>query len=332
MRSTTAPFAASTARACSTGASLPRRALEEIDFLSRPAIRRAAFYATDNILDLDYFETVLRELGERPRPPRLYYMMKSNLHAGPQLRLLARAGLLGHLCGHRAPQHADPPPDAKGSRPGLQNVRLLKWSAEVGLAADWASAVPASPAKIRGEYQRLAELVPSLTHLRPPGGLYQIRVDRFSPYFTAPEAGGLAECARRHRVPARLSVPTRWTSTAWPTTSTTSTRTGAIRRRTRCALRDAIEQWRRHHGSRAARAAEWMADRLEIEDSRPAAAGSTTVVARAGAAGVPRAWMRDSTVAAVRGGAAAAELGAGRPRARRRSSSGWKSGWTRGLP
>ena len=179
----------------------PRRALEEIDFLSHHYPSRS-FYATDNILDLDYFETVLRELAERPRPPQLYYMMKSNLTRA-QLRLLAKAGFWGIYAGI---EHLSTPIlrlMRKGVT-GLQNVRLLKWSAEIGLAADWALCA-GFPGEDPGEYQRLAEMVPSLTHLRPPGGLYQIRVDRFSPYFTAPEAVGLANVragiAYRHVYP-----------------------------------------------------------------------------------------------------------------------------------
>ncbi len=250
----------------------PRRALEEIDFLVDRYPSRA-FYATDNILDMDYFDTVLRELAERPRPPRLYYMMKANL-TRPQLRLLARAGFWGIYAGI---EHLSTPIlrlMRKGVT-GLQNVRLLKWSAEVGLLTDWAL-LCGFPGEDPSEYQRIAELVPSLTHLRPPGGLYQIRVDRFSPYFNAPNALGLANVhagiAYRHVYPfppVDLDRLAYYFDYEYADGRDPARYTGA--------LREAIEQWRRYHGA-ARLELRVEADRLEIEDTRPAVAGSTRVL------------------------------------------------------
>src|SRR5437764_869821 len=56
---------------------------------------------------------------------------------------------------------------------GLLNIRSLKWCAEVGLTPDWAF-LSGFPGEEPSEYDQLAELVPSLTHLRPPIGPYQI--------------------------------------------------------------------------------------------------------------------------------------------------------------
>ena len=91
---------------------------------------------------------------------------------------------------------------------GLQNVRSLKWCAEIGLTADW-SFLCGFPGEEPAEYARLADLVPSLAHLPPPIGPYQIRVDRFSPYFVAPEAHGLVERARERRLRPRLPLRAR---------------------------------------------------------------------------------------------------------------------------
>ena len=250
----------------------PRRALEEIDFLSTRYPARS-FYATDNILDLEYFNTVLRELAERPRPPRLYYMMKSNLSRA-QLRLLARSGFWGIYAGIESLSTPILRLMKKGVT-GLHNVRLLKWAAEIGLAADWAF-LSGFPGEDPDEYQRLAELIPSLTHLRPPGGVYQIRVDRFSPYFTAPEAGGLANVragiAYQHVYPfqpADLDRLAYYFDYEYVDGRDPSTYT--------LALQEAIEQWRAHDG--AARLELRMEDdRLEIEDTRPSTTRRTTVL------------------------------------------------------
>jgi ribosomal peptide maturation radical SAM protein 1 len=165
----------------------PQRALAEIDYLvDRYPSRK--LYAIDNILDLSYFDTVLPALAERPRPPRLFYEMKANLSKA-QLRLLARAGVWGIQPGIESLSTPILRLMNKGVS-GLQNVRLLKWCAEIGLAAEW-NFLCGFPGEEPAEYARMADLVPSLVHLQPPAGVGQIRLDRFSPYFTAPEASGL---------------------------------------------------------------------------------------------------------------------------------------------
>jgi hypothetical protein len=47
------------------------------------------------------------------------------------------------------------------------------------------------PGEPISEYERMAELVPSLMHLPPPTSCFQIRLDRFSPYFTEATRHGL---------------------------------------------------------------------------------------------------------------------------------------------
>src|SRR5205823_2252091 len=72
---------------------------------------------------------------------------------------------------------------------GLQNIRLLKWCAELGIRVDWnlLSGFPDEPA---AEYARMAELMPSLVHLEAPR-FTPIQIQRFSPYFDRPEEFGL---------------------------------------------------------------------------------------------------------------------------------------------
>jgi ribosomal peptide maturation radical SAM protein 1 len=179
----------------------PQRALAEIDDLTkRYGVRKV--YVVDNILDLRYFDTVLRELAERPRPPRLFYETKANL-TKDQLRLLRRAGVWGIQPGIESLSTPILRLMDKGVT-GLQNVRLLKWCREIGLEAEW-NFLAGFPGEDPSEYPRLARLVPSLTHLQPPGGPGQIRLDRFSPYFREPARHGMvnvrASLAYRHIYP-----------------------------------------------------------------------------------------------------------------------------------
>jgi ribosomal peptide maturation radical SAM protein 1 len=165
----------------------PQRALAEIDSLLS-AYPSRKLYAVDNILDFRYFDSLLRELAERPRPPRLYYETKANL-AKQQLRLMRRAGIWGIQPGIESLSTAVLRLMDKGVT-GLQNVRLLKWCAEIGLQVDW-TFLCGFPGEDPSEYERAADLLPLLAHLQPPTGIYPLRLDRFSPYFAAPEANGM---------------------------------------------------------------------------------------------------------------------------------------------
>jgi hypothetical protein len=70
---------------------------------------------------------------------------------------------------------------------GVQNLQTLKWFSEAGVEIQW-NLLYGFPGEDPGEYAMLAELLPSLYHLEPPGGSGRVRSDRFSPYFTRPEA------------------------------------------------------------------------------------------------------------------------------------------------
>jgi hypothetical protein len=68
-------------------------------------------------------------------------------------------------------------------------VQLLRWSAEIGIQPAW-NVLAGFPGEPPAEYDRMADLIPLLTHLEPPTGCAQIRLDRFSPlYNRAAEAG-----------------------------------------------------------------------------------------------------------------------------------------------
>jgi hypothetical protein len=73
----------------------------------------------------------------------------------------------------------------------LQNVQLLKWASEAGIALTW-NIIAGFPGEDADEYARMAGMVPSLMHLEPPRGVYGLRLDRFSPHFTHAQAFGLA--------------------------------------------------------------------------------------------------------------------------------------------
>jgi hypothetical protein len=72
----------------------------------------------------------------------------------------------------------------------LQNLQTLKWASEFQIQMFW-NFLMGFPGEDPRDYDRIAEMVPSLVHLPPPRHLGFIRLDRFSPYFTAPDHMGM---------------------------------------------------------------------------------------------------------------------------------------------
>jgi hypothetical protein len=200
-------------------------------------------------------------------------MLKSNMTRA-QLRLLARAGFWGIYAGIESLSTPILRLMKKGST-GLQNVRLLKWCSEIGLTTDWAL-LCGFPGEDPAEYQRMADLAPSLTHLHPPGGVYHIRVDRFSPYFAAPEANGMtnvrASIAYSHVYPfppADLDRLAYYFDYDYAD--------GRDPAHYTAPLQEAIAAWRASTGT-ARLELRLGDDRLELQDTRPVAARELTVL------------------------------------------------------
>jgi ribosomal peptide maturation radical SAM protein 1 len=165
------------------------RAMDEVAWLSRrhPG---CLIEATDNILDMRHLEDFVPELAARRPGLNLFYEVKANL-GKEQLRLLRDAGI----------RHLQPgiesfsDPVLKLVRKGvsaLQNIQLLKWCKELGVEPTW-NLLWGFPGEPSEEYARMAELVPLLTHLPPPGGCGVMRLDRFSPSFEGAERLGFVD-------------------------------------------------------------------------------------------------------------------------------------------
>ena len=71
----------------------------------------------------------------------------------------------------------------------FHNIRLLKWCAEYGIRVSW-NVIYGFPGEPPEEYARMADVVPSLTHLPAPS-FYPLALHRFSPYHERPHEWGL---------------------------------------------------------------------------------------------------------------------------------------------
>jgi len=142
---------------------------------------------TDNILDMKYFRSFVPGLAKESTGAALFYETKSNLKRD-QIRMLGRAGIVNIQPGIESLSDSVLKLMRKGVT-ALQNVQLLKWCKELGVTPHW-NLLWGFPGEDPAEYERMAQLLPQLFHLRPPVGGQTIRLDRFSPnYESASELG-----------------------------------------------------------------------------------------------------------------------------------------------
>lgn len=141
----------------------------------------------DNILDMQYFRTVLPELAAQPKAD-IFYEVKANL-SKEQVQMLAQAQVKWIQPGIESLSDQTLTLMRRGTT-ALQNIQLLKWCATYGIRVGW-SYLYGFPGEDEAELEDLAPMLEALTHLEPPVGAGTLHLDRFSPYFTAPEDYGL---------------------------------------------------------------------------------------------------------------------------------------------
>lgn len=168
----------------------PERALEEIDWLIE-RYHPQQINVADNILDMQYFKTLLPELAKQKRTT-FFYETKANLNR-EQVRLLAEARINSIQPGIESLSDLSLRLMEKGCSMA-QNVQLLKWCAEYGISVGWNYLI-GFPGEDEDEINRVAEQIGLLHHLQPPTGHGVLEVDRFSPYYDRPQDYGLAPLA-----------------------------------------------------------------------------------------------------------------------------------------
>ncbi len=165
----------------------PARALEEIDDLVKYGVRDV--FVSDLILPHQYYTTLLPDLAARQYDLTIFYEVKSNI-SRDRLALLKDAGVSKLQPGIESLNSHLLKLLNKGVS-GYQNVRLLKWSAELDVNLFW-NMLHGIPGETREDYAEIADLIPLITHLRPPiDGCSRLRLDRFSPLFNKRDEYGL---------------------------------------------------------------------------------------------------------------------------------------------
>ncbi len=148
------------------------------------------FSAVDNIIAHDYFQNFLPALKAKKAGYNIFYEIKSNLRP-EQVQLLKEAGVWAVQPGVESLSS----PVLKLMKKGvtaIQNIQLLKSCREHNVEAAW-NFLYGFPGETKQDYDDVAATIPALYHLRPPGAVSPIRLDRFSPNFNNAEAFGLVE-------------------------------------------------------------------------------------------------------------------------------------------
>jgi len=146
------------------------------------------FNCVDEALDKNHITAVIGKLGRsRSRPP-IAYQVRADL-TRDELRTLYAGGVKYLVAGIESLSNALLRLMRKGTT-ALGNIQLLRWCEEIGIRAGW-NILCGFPGEPASEYERMAKLVPLLTHLRPPSDLVRFVLKRFSPYGMDPGHFGL---------------------------------------------------------------------------------------------------------------------------------------------
>jgi len=162
------------------------------------------FSAADNILAHHAYTSLLPLLAEEPVHYHLFYEIKANV-TRDDVAMLKRSGAERVQPGVESfSDHV-----LKLMRKGVsaaQNVQLIKWLAEYGIAPFF-NLLVGFPGETDEDYERILALMPRLYHLPAPsvGRAIVAEVHRFSPFFDEPEALGItgtrAASFYRHLIP-----------------------------------------------------------------------------------------------------------------------------------
>jgi ribosomal peptide maturation radical SAM protein 1 len=156
----------------------PSRVYEEIyDIASQ--YRCLTLNAVDNIMDLDYFDTLLPRLAEANFDLTLFYEVKASM-SRDQVRQLAAAGVVQIQPGIESFNTEILRLMRKGVT-AIQNIQLLKWCLEFGIDPYW-NILYGFPGESAEQYAELPDIFRLLYHLRPPVGVASVKFERFSPY------------------------------------------------------------------------------------------------------------------------------------------------------
>jgi ribosomal peptide maturation radical SAM protein 1 len=153
---------------------------------------RTHLFATDTILSRVHLKEVMPRLASYADRPAIFYEVKANMTSA-EVRALREAGVLWIQPGveslsSRLLRHL-----RKGVKT-IQNVALLKWCQEEGIAVSW-NLLCGIPGEAPEDYDDQLRLMRRIPQLPPPQGVSPVRIDRYAPYFARHAEYGWPEIA-----------------------------------------------------------------------------------------------------------------------------------------
>jgi ribosomal peptide maturation radical SAM protein 1 len=141
----------------------------------------------DNIMPREYPRTVFAKL-EPPPGFAIFYEVKADVPE-EDLALLSAAGIDSVQPGIEALATSTLTLMRKGTT-ASKNVEFLMHCLTHDVQPAW-NLLVGFPGETEEVYRRYLDDIPRLLHLPPPSGVFPVRFDRFSPYFTQAESYGL---------------------------------------------------------------------------------------------------------------------------------------------
>lgn len=158
----------------------PEAAVQLFEGLFEHAPWCKTFYCTDNVMPKNY----PREVFERLNPPpgvQIYYEIKLPVSRA-DLQRMVKGGVTIVQPGIEALATSTLQLMRKGIS-AFQNLQFLKNCVEFGISPEW-NLLIGFPGEDPAVYTKYLRDLPLLHHLPPPQGVFPVRFDRFSPYFT----------------------------------------------------------------------------------------------------------------------------------------------------
>ncbi len=186
------------------------RVMHELDYLSEK-YKVTEFQLCDCNLERSYLTDLLPCIGQRntswelrkSRGVASYYPVRDDGRTGNRLffevkanftkkevKVLAGAGIV-LFPGIESLST----PILKSANKGCtaaQNIQVLKWCCELGVASLW-NFLYGFPGEDPREYEKMKEMIPNLIHLPPPTSFHPVILTRSSPYHRDPQRFGLTD-------------------------------------------------------------------------------------------------------------------------------------------
>lgn len=137
-------------------------------------------FATDSILSRSHLRSAVPRLADFESGPILFYEVKANM-TWSEVSNLRRANVRAIQPGIESLSPRLLELLKKGTST-IQNLALLKWCAELGIAVEW-NLLCGIPGETLADYQEQMALITKIPHFPPPSTVNPVRIDRYSPYF-----------------------------------------------------------------------------------------------------------------------------------------------------